>query len=106
VPASQAGPDPRASWPEPIPAAPEPVRPTNGSRPQGAEGPPGRGRNAPPVMGPLLRPLLISRTKWWQRVRAVVVLALIAAILGGALAATLGLIVWGIATGIHHAANN
>jgi len=54
----------------------------------------------------MLRPLLINRTKWWQRLRAVFVLALIAVVLGAALAGTLGLIVWGIATGIHHAATN
>jgi hypothetical protein len=54
----------------------------------------------------MLRPLLINRTRWWQRLRAIVVLALIAAILGGALASALGLIVWEIATGIHHASTN
>jgi hypothetical protein len=49
---------------------------------------------------------LIPRTGIFGRVRAVVALSVIAVALGLAAAGALGLIVWGLATAIHHAANN
>jgi hypothetical protein len=48
----------------------------------------------------------VSATSGWARVRAAVVLILIALVIGMAMAGTLSLLVWGIAAAIRHAANN
>ena len=80
---------PNGTWPAPARA--------------GAPVDPGRTDSNP---GLVLRAVIVRRTQWWKRVRAIVFLVVITALLGGALASALGLIVWGIATGIHHAATN
>ncbi len=49
---------------------------------------------------------LIPRTGPFARIRAAIVLAVIAVAIGFAVAATLSVIVWGLATVIHHAAAN
>jgi hypothetical protein len=47
---------------------------------------------------------IIPRTGMFARLRAAVALTVIAVIIGIAVAATLSVIVWGVATAIHHAA--
>jgi hypothetical protein len=49
---------------------------------------------------------LIPRTGVFARVRAAVALSVIAVAMGLLVAGTLSVIVWGIATAIHHAAAN
>lgn len=49
---------------------------------------------------------MVAATSMAARFRAGIVLVLIALAVGLALAGALGLIVWGIATAIHHAASN
>ncbi len=49
---------------------------------------------------------IIPRTGMFARLRAAVALAVIAVIIGFGLAAALSVIVWGVATAIHHAAAN
>ncbi|HEY3810729.1 MAG TPA: hypothetical protein VGL49_04775 [Acidimicrobiales bacterium] len=49
---------------------------------------------------------LVPRTGVFARVRAAFALAVIAVAVGLAVAATLSLIVWGVAAAIHHAASN
>ncbi len=48
---------------------------------------------------------IIPRTGIFARLRAAVALAVIAVIIGIGVAATLSVIVWGVATAIHHAAS-
>ena len=70
---------------------------------------PTRRPTGPPPLGPGRLPLtvrMVKATSTAARVRAAVALILIALAIGLALAGALGLIVWGIATAIHHAANN
>ena len=47
---------------------------------------------------------IIPRTGMFARLRAAVALAVIAVIIGFGMAATLSVIVWAVATAIHHAA--
>jgi len=49
---------------------------------------------------------LVPRTSIFARVRAVILLAIIAIIIGLLLAGAIGLAVWGLAAAVHHAANN
>jgi len=49
---------------------------------------------------------LIPRTGPFARARAVIALTIIAASIGLVLAGVLGVIVWGLAAAVHHAANN
>jgi hypothetical protein len=104
---------------EPAEGAADPGAAKGAARPpttSGTPGPPGPPRSPTGPQAPLKRSgqlvertvtvRILPKTSTLRRIRAFLALAVIATCIGFLVAGAFGLAVWGIATAIHHAANN
>jgi hypothetical protein len=67
---------------------------------------PARAKRATPLVERTVLVRLIPRTGPFARIRAAIALAVIAVVVGLVFAGAFSMIIWGIASAVHHAASN
>jgi hypothetical protein len=80
--------------------------PSTAGPPRSPTGPPQPLKRSGQLVERTVTVRILPKTSTLRRIRAFIALAVIATCIGFLVAGALGLAVWGIATAIHHAANN